>query len=73
MIQIDNGRIFINGAETIDAALIGYAVLDAVEDGDIIICTRTAFDKEAASLADVAFNAGVTAGQIIESLPSKLQ
>jgi hypothetical protein len=31
MIEIVNGRIFINGKETIDPVLIGYAMIDFVE------------------------------------------
>ncbi|TDO68751.1 hypothetical protein EV143_12013 [Flavobacterium chryseum] len=32
MIEIVNGRVFVEGKETVDPALIGYAVLDLAED-----------------------------------------
>lgn len=32
MIEIVNGRVFVEGKETVDPTLIGYAVLDAAED-----------------------------------------
>jgi hypothetical protein len=31
MIEICNGRVFIDGVETVDPALIGYALLDFAE------------------------------------------
>lgn len=37
MIEISNGRIFIDGVETINPELIGYAMIDAVEAGTIQI------------------------------------
>lgn len=33
MIEIKNGRVFVDGKETTDATLIGYALLDAAEAG----------------------------------------
>jgi len=36
MIQIEKGRIFVQGKETVDPLLIGYAVLDAVENNEPI-------------------------------------
>ena len=37
-IVIEQGRIFIEGVETSDPVLIGYAIIDLVQDGkDIII------------------------------------
>ena len=33
MIEIKNGRVFVDGKETTDATLIGYALLDAAEGG----------------------------------------
>lgn len=69
MIKVDNGRIFVEGKETTDPTLIGYALIDAVEQGNVIICT----DKDIDEIIQTAFNAGVTAGQIIESVGSKLK
>ena len=37
---IQNGRVFVNGKETVDPVLIGYAVLDAAENTDAIITNR---------------------------------
>ena len=31
MIEISNGRVFVNGKETINPELIGYAILDFAE------------------------------------------
>lgn len=31
MIEIANGRVFVDGKETVDPALIGYAILDFAE------------------------------------------
>jgi hypothetical protein len=31
MIEIVNGRVFVDGRETVDATLIGYAILDFAE------------------------------------------
>lgn len=31
MIEICNGRVFVNGKETVDPTLIGYALLDFAE------------------------------------------
>ena len=31
-LSIKNGRVFVNGKETVDPVLIGYAVLDAAEN-----------------------------------------
>ena len=31
MIEIVNGRIFVNGKETVDPTLIGYAIIDFAE------------------------------------------
>jgi len=36
-IEIVNGRVFVEGKETIDPALIGYAVLDMVEEKQNIV------------------------------------
>jgi len=38
-VEIVNGRVFVEGKETVDPSLIGYAVLDAAENSDIIICS----------------------------------
>lgn len=32
MLEIVNGRIFVNGKETVDPVLIGYAMLDYAEN-----------------------------------------
>lgn len=34
-IEIGNGRVFIDGKETTDAALIGYAIIDFAENQDL--------------------------------------
>ena len=41
MIQIENGRIFVEGKETIDPLLIGYAVLDSVENNQEVDLSNT--------------------------------
>ncbi|GIZ08362.1 hypothetical protein [Flavobacterium sp. UMI-01] len=38
-IEIDNGRIFLDGKETIDPVLIGYAVLDYAENSVVDLST----------------------------------
>lgn len=35
MIEIVNGRVFIDGKETVDPILIGYAVLDLAESIEV--------------------------------------
>lgn len=37
MITIENNKIFVEGKETLNPELIGYAVIDAVEEGAITI------------------------------------
>lgn len=39
MIEIVNGRIFVEGKETVDPVLIGYAVLDLAENSIIDLST----------------------------------
>lgn len=39
-LSIQNGRVFVNGKETVDPVLIGYAVLDSAENTDAIITNR---------------------------------
>ena len=43
MIEIINGRVFVEGKETVDPTLIGYAVLDAAESESVEL---TFTDKE---------------------------
>lgn len=38
-IEIANGRVFVEGKETVDPLLIGYAVLDAIESETTEIIT----------------------------------
>lgn len=38
-IQIENGRVFLDGKETVDPVLIGYAVLDYAENLNIELST----------------------------------
>lgn len=46
MIQTEKGRVFINGKESVDPTLIGYAILDIVESGnDISISNKASFDE----------------------------
>lgn len=37
---IDSGRVFIDGKETVDVNLIGYTILDAVENGYSVEITK---------------------------------
>lgn len=36
-ISIEQGKIFVNGKQTIDPVLIGYTILDLAEKEDIIV------------------------------------
>lgn len=38
-IEISNGRVFVEGKETVDPVLIGYAVLDAIESETVEFIT----------------------------------
>jgi hypothetical protein len=68
MIKIENGRIFVDGKETVDPTLIGYAVLDAVEEGTFSINTEQEIDETVKNLYDVGFEAG----KAVESTRLKL-
>jgi hypothetical protein len=57
-IEIVNGRVFVEGKETVDPAFIGYAVLDAAENGDMIICTEAEIKKLIINTHDSSFAAG---------------
>ena len=47
MIEIINQRVFINGKETVDPVLIGYAILDLAENTtESIYLTTKEFSKE---------------------------
>jgi len=51
MIEVKNGKIFVEGVETIDAELIGMAFLDIIEDNpkaSVIVAT----DKKLISIID---------------------
>lgn len=61
-IEVVNGRVFVEGKETVDPALIGYAVLDAAENGDMIICQEEEIKKLIMNVHDSSFSAG----QILE-------
>lgn len=39
-LSIQNGRVFVNGKETVDPVLIGYAVLDIAENSENIAENR---------------------------------
>lgn len=45
-IEIKDGRIFVEGKETVNPELIGWAIIDAAESNEIeIICKSLADDK----------------------------
>lgn len=39
MIEVKGTRVYVDGKETVDPELIGYAMLDAAEEGNIVITT----------------------------------
>lgn len=71
MIKVENGRIFVDGKETVDATLIGYAVLDAVEDGKICFNTDEEIDTAIKTVYDASFKAGEAYSKIILDLTKK--
>lgn len=71
MITITEGRIFIDGKETIDPTLIGYAVIDAVQEENIIITTPGQFDEVVTEVIKTSFEAGATAARITENIKVK--
>jgi hypothetical protein len=71
MIKIENGRVFVDGKETIDPLLIGYAVLDAAEDNKISINTEAEIDDAIKKVFDASFKAGETFGKICLDLTRK--
>lgn len=44
-ICVENGRIFIEGKETIDPLLIGYAIIDAIENGFEVKVSKETFQR----------------------------
>ena len=45
-IEIKDGRIFVEGKETVNPELIGWAVIDAAESGSIEIICKTVEDEK---------------------------
>ncbi len=50
---IEQGRIFIEGVETLDPMLIGYAIIDLVQDGKILFVENSI--EEVFSEKDMVF------------------
>lgn len=59
-IEIVNGRVFVEGKETVNPELIGYAILDAVESDDIVICSGAQIDEVVKKAFDAGFKASET-------------
>lgn len=74
-IEIEKGRVFVEGKETVDAVLIGYAVLDYAENSNVDLSTikekyhayikernnRKTFEREA--LIDLIVSNNITTPQ----------
>ena len=65
-IEIVNGRVFVNEKETVNPELIGYALLDAAENSDTIICSY----KE---IKDLVSKAIVAAFSVTETIDEAMQ
>lgn len=63
-IEIVNGRIIVEGRETINPEMIGYAVLDAVENGEVVMCEASHIDE----VVTKAFNAGFKASEALKGV-----
>ncbi|RUT68677.1 hypothetical protein D0817_20165 [Flavobacterium cupreum] len=68
MIEIVNGRVFVEGKETVDPALIGYAVLDEAEKGNFIICAESELKQLITNVHDSSFAAGQYLEKGLQSL-----
>lgn len=68
MIEIVNGRVFVEGKETVDPTLIGYAVLDAAENGYIVICGEDQIKKVMIDIHESSFKAGQTLEKGLQSI-----
>ena len=49
------GRVFVNGKETVDPLMIGYAILDAIESGHEIKITKDNAQVEVFQIKDIVY------------------
>lgn len=68
MIEIVNGRVFVEGKETVNPELIGYAVLDAAENTDTMICSYKAIKDLISKVVDVTFKVNDSIDEALKSL-----
>lgn len=69
MIEVINGRVFIDGKETINPELIGYAILDGAENEDLIVCNNKTLDE----LMIKCFESGMKAGEIVATISDRIK
>ncbi|OHT44434.1 hypothetical protein [Flavobacterium tructae] len=67
-ISIENGRVFVNGKETVNPELIGYAILDAAESSDTLICSYQEIKDLVSKVIETTFEVNDTIDQVIKSI-----
>lgn len=67
-IEIVNGRVFVNDKETVNPELIGYAVLDAAENSDTIICSYKDIKALVSKVVEATFSVNDTIDEAMKSL-----
>lgn len=66
-IEIVDGRVFVEGKESVNPELIGYAVLDAAENSDTIICSYKEIKDLVSKVVDATFSVNETIDEAMKS------
>ncbi|URM37148.1 hypothetical protein [Flavobacterium anhuiense] len=67
-ISIEGGRVFVNGKETVNPELIGYAILDAAENSDTIICSYKEIKDLVSKVVETTFQVNDTIDEAMKSI-----